>query len=62
MGTEILWLETVSKDEDWLLDICGKTTVNKYNGTAFFSQLIALNFTEFETKGGKEVVVISNAG
>ena len=47
--------------DDWLFDIFGKTTVNKYNGTAFCSLLIALNFTEFETKGGKEVVVISNA-
>ncbi len=49
-------LDTLRKDKDWLLKIFGKITVQKYNITAFFLQMIGVRFIIFETRGDAEVV------
>ena len=52
------FLELLSKCDDCLIDVFGKTSVKKYNATGFFFQLFATGILEFELEGKNVIIVL----
>ena len=52
-------LDTLYKEESWLIRVFGISTVKKYNVASFFSQLIGSRMLSFEIKGkGSQAVIV----
>ena len=52
-------LDTLYKEESWLIRVFGISTVKKYNVASFFFQLIGSKMLSFESKGkGSQAVIV----